>query len=99
MKLGKVIGNVTLSEQDPAYQGGRFLVVHPMSREQIGGAEDAPMIKANTLVVYDDLGAGIGHIIGYVEGAEATAPFPQPTPVDAINAAIMDDIFYNPPSV
>jgi ethanolamine utilization protein EutN len=98
MRLGKVIGNVTLSEQDPAYRGGRFLVVHPMSHAQIRD-EDAPMVKANTLVVYDNLGAGIGHIIGYVEGAEATAPFPQPIPVDAINAAIMDDIFYNPPSI
>ena len=97
MKLGKVIGNVTLSEQDPAYRGGRFLVVHPMSHAQIAGVENAPMVKANTLVVYDNLGAGIGDTIGYVEGAEATAPFPEPTPVDAINAAIMDDIFYNPP--
>jgi microcompartment protein CcmK/EutM len=46
--------------------------------------------------VYDDLGAGVGDIIGYVEGAEAAAPFKNPTPVDAINTAIIDRVFYNP---
>jgi hypothetical protein len=37
-------------------------------------------------------------VIGFTEGAEATAPFDQPTPVDAFNAAIIDQIFYTPPS-
>ena len=36
--------------------------------------------------------------IGLVEGREAAQPFDEPTPVDAINAALVDDIFYNPVS-
>jgi len=40
----------------------------------------------------------VGHIIGFTEGAEATAPFAQPTPVDAYNTAMVDEIFFKPPS-
>ena len=98
MRLGHVIGRVTLSRQDPAYQGGRFLLVQPFAREQFNGAAMTPLAKGNSLVVYDNLGADLGHVIGFTEGAEATAPFDQPTPVDAFNAAIIDQIFYTPPA-
>ncbi|HWA10088.1 MAG TPA: EutN/CcmL family microcompartment protein [Opitutaceae bacterium] len=98
MRLGHVIGKVTLSKQDPAYKGARFLVVQPFAREQFKGAAMEPLAKGLSLVVYDNLGADLGHVIGFTEGAEATAPFPDPTPVDAFNAAIVDQIFYTPPS-
>lgn len=98
MRLGHVIGKVTLSKQDPAYKGGRFLVVQPLAKEQFMGAPMTPLAKGISLVVYDNLGADLGHTIGFTEGAEATAPFDQPTPVDAFNAAIIDRIFYTPPS-
>ena len=97
MRLGHVIGRVTLSQQDPAYTGGRFLLVQPFAREQFAGAAMTPLAKGNSLVVYDNLGADFGHVIGFTEGAEATAPFEKPTPVDAFNAAIIDQIFYTPP--
>ena len=54
------------------------------------------MSKDPSLVVYDDLGGGVGQTIGYVEGREAAQPFEQPTPVDAINAALVDEMFYSP---
>ena len=98
MRLGHVIGRVTLSKQDPAYKGGRFLLVQPFDKEKFRGAAVTPLAKNPSLVVYDNLGAGIGHIIGFTEGAEATAPFDQPTPVDAFNAALIDTIFYTPPA-
>jgi ethanolamine utilization protein EutN len=97
MRLGHVIGRVTLSQQDPAYKGGRFLLVQPFSREQFAGAPLLPLAKGSSLVVYDNLGAGVGHVIAFTEGAEASAPFDQPTPVDAFNAALVDKIFYTPP--
>ncbi len=96
MRLGHVIGRVTLSKQDPAYKGGRFLMVQPFDREKFGGAPMEPLAPGSSLVVYDNLGAGPGHVIGYIEGAEATAPFSEPTPVDAFNAALIDKIFYTP---
>lgn len=98
MRLGHVIGRVVLSQQDPAYTGGRFLLVQPLDKAQFKGAGVTPLAKGNSLVVYDNLGAGVGNIIGFTEGAEATAPFDNPTPVDAYTAAIVDEIFYNPPA-
>ena len=98
MRLGHVIGRVTLSKQDPAYKGGRFLLVQPFTREQFAGAAMTPLAPGSSLVVYDNLGAGPGHVIGFTEGAEASAPFHQPTPVDAFNAAIVDQLFYHPPA-
>jgi ethanolamine utilization protein EutN len=98
MRLGHVIGRVTLSQQDPAYHGGRFLLVQPFGRDQFRGAGMTPLAPGSSLVVYDQLGAGLGHVVGFTEGAEATAPFPEPTPVDAYCTAIVDEIFYQPPA-
>ena len=98
MRLGYVIGKVTLSAAEPALRGSRFLLVQPLSREQLAGAPMEPLAKGSTLVVYDNLGAGQGQIIGFTEGAEAAVPFPAPTPIDAYNAAIIDTGEYLPPT-
>jgi microcompartment protein CcmK/EutM len=52
--------------------------------------------KAPSLVVYDDLGGGVGQTVGFVEGHEASVPFEQSTPVDGLTVALVDEIFYNP---
>ena len=98
MKLGTVIGRVTLSRSEAKLKGGRFLVVSPFSREQYaqGLAAGAGMGKDPSLVVFDDLGGGVGDVIGYEEGAEAAQPFDVPPPIDAINCALIDEMFYNP---
>lgn len=98
MKLGTVIGRVTFSRTVPALEGGRFLIVSPFSREQYKRGLNAPssMGTEPSPVVYDNLGGGVGDVIGYVEGREAAQPFETPTPVDAINAALADKMFYNP---
>jgi microcompartment protein CcmK/EutM len=96
--MGTVIGRVTLSVTVPALEGARWLIVSPFTREhfQRGTETPAGLSKDPSLVVYDDLGGGVGQTIGFVEGAEASAPFEMPTPVDAINAALVDEIFYSP---
>jgi len=98
MKLGTVIGRVTLSQVVPSLIGARWLVVSPYAREQYAAGCDAPLTlsKEPSLVVYDALGGSVGQTIGFIEGREAAVPFPQPAPVDAINAALVDEIFYNP---
>ena len=98
MKLGAVIGRVTLSKAASGLDGARWLIVSPFTREhyQRGTETPAGLSKDPSLVVYDALGGGVGQTIGYVEGREAAQPFEEPTPVDAINAALVDDIFYNP---
>lgn len=98
MKLGTVIGRVTLNKAVPALTGARWLIVSPFTREHYQRGINTPpgMSKDPSLVVYDDLGGGAGQTIGYVEGREAAQPFDGPTPIDAINAALVDEVFYSP---
>ena len=98
MRLGTIIGRVTLGKTLPALIGARWLIVSPFTREHFQrGSTSLPGIsKDPSPVVYDDLGGGVGQTIGFVEGREAASPFNQPTPIDAINAALVDEIFYNP---
>src|SRR6266496_4961566 len=96
MRLGTVIGRVTLSKTVPALIGARWLIVIRFTREHFQRGSETPpgMSKDPSLVVYDDLGGGVGQTVGFVEGREAAQPFEQPTPIDAITAALVDDIFY-----
>ena len=98
MRLGSVIGRVTLSRTIPALEGGRWLIVSPFTRDHYQQGETAPagISKEPSLVVYDNLGGGVGNTIGFVEGREAASPFDQPPPIDAINAALVDYIFHSP---
>ncbi len=98
MRLGTVIGRVTLSKSADELRGARWLIVSPFTREHFQqGAKTPPgMSKDPSLVVYDDLGGGVGDTIGFVEGREAAMPFDKPTPIDAINTALVDNIFYSP---
>jgi microcompartment protein CcmK/EutM len=98
MRLGTVIGRVTLSQTVPALHGARWLIVSPLTRDHFQGPSQAPPTLSSdpSVVVYDNLGGGVGDTIGFVEGAEASAPFEEPTPLDALNAAIVDEMFYSP---
>jgi ethanolamine utilization protein EutN len=90
MRIAEVIGTVTLSRAHQTLTGARWLIAIPCSlkalaSEQRGDGED--------LVVYDNLGAGSGCLIGIAEGAEAAAPFhPNKTPVDAFCGSILDRV-------
>jgi microcompartment protein CcmK/EutM len=97
MKAGRVIGTVILSQGAPQFRGARWLMVSPMGKEEFS-RRNSGMSQASTPVVYDRLGAGIGDEILYVEGAEATQPFPDPIPLDAISVAILDNYEYAPPA-
>jgi carbon dioxide concentrating mechanism protein CcmL len=98
MRLGTVIGRVTLGKTVAGLHGARWLVVSPFTREHFQRGSETPpgMSKEPSLVVYDSIGGGVGQTIGFVEGREAAQPFDAPTPIDAINAALVDDIFYDP---
>ncbi|MBI5384007.1 MAG: ethanolamine utilization protein EutN [Verrucomicrobia bacterium] len=98
MKLGSVIGRVTLNSVVPELRGARWLIVSPFSRERFADGAGAPatVTKEVNLVVYDSLGADVGQTIGYVEGREAAQPFEKSPPIDAINAALVDEVFYAP---
>lgn len=97
MRLGTVIGRVTLTQQEPVYRGGRLLIVQPWTRAEFGGAKMPPLAKGSSLVVFDELGAGEGSVIGFTEGAEAAQPFTGDAPVDAYCACIVESFSYAPP--
>ena len=101
MRLGAVIGRVTLSRTVPGIAGARWLIVSPFTREhyQRGRQTPAGLSGDPSVVVYDDLGGGVGQTIGFIEGREASEPFDQPTPIDAISAVLVDEVSYHPLSI
>ena len=98
MKLGKVVGRVTLNAVVKELEGARWLIVSPFTREFFQHGTETPdgMSQDSTLVVYDQMGGAVGQTIGYVEGREAAMPFENPTPVDALCAALVDHVTYEP---
>ena len=90
MRIGEVIGTVTLSTCHPSLSGGRYRIVVPLSLEMLTGKTAD---RGEELVVYDELGAGLGDRIAFSEGLEAAQPFyPNYKPLDAYNAAILDHL-------
>lgn len=89
MRIAEVIGTVTLSRAHPTLTGFRWVIGVPYS---------LPALQANVpdgedLVIFDNLGAGMGDKIGFSEGGEAAAPFhPAKRAVDAYAACILDRI-------
>ncbi len=90
MRIGKVIGTVTLNRAHPSLRGAAFRLAVPLSHDNLASRAEP---SAGELVVYDELGAGSASYIAISEGAEAAQPFyPNVKPIDAYNAAILDNI-------
>ena len=90
MRIGEVIGTVTLGRAHPSLAGATLRLAVPLALAELAGG-GTPAGEA--LVVYDELGAGIGSRIAISEGGEAAQPFlPEIKPVDAYNAAILDHL-------
>ena len=97
MKPGTVIGTVTLAHRDASFRGGRWVMISPMGSAELQGKNPTGVSEASSLVAYDNLGAGVGDEVLYVEGAEAMQPFDRPIPLDAITVALLDTYRYEPP--
>jgi ethanolamine utilization protein EutN len=93
MRIAEVIGSITLSRVHPSMMGARWIIGVPYSLAVL--REDcAP--DGEDVVIYDNLGAGVGARIGFSEGSEAAAPFhPDKKPVDAYCASLLDSIVVN----
>ena len=103
MRIAKVIGTITLSRKLPDLKPGRYLIAEALDNEALHKARGSasgdvfPTRRAKpmpeSLVVFDDLGAGVGQMIAVSEGREACMPFyPTHVPIDAYNAAMLDQI-------
>ena len=98
MRLGTVIGRVVLGKTIQGIDGARWLLVSPFTRDHFQQGSRGPegVSSDPSLVVYDNLGGGVGDTIGFIEGREAAMPFATPIPVDALNAALVDEVFHSP---
>lgn len=83
MQLAKVIGDVVVTRKDANLAGVTLLVLQPIATD--GSA------VGRTLVAADSTGAGVGEIVFFVRGKEASFPFhPTEVPADAGVVGIVD---------
>ena len=94
MRIAKVLGSVTLSRQHPSLAAGSLRLAAPLSHSELTDPADCGLASAaDSIVVWDDLGAGPGSLIAVSEGGEAAQPFrPALKPIDAYCAAILDNV-------
>lgn len=101
MRLARVIGTVTLNRRIAELRPGQWLLVDAFDAQVLEGhakgKDGTTLHRKNpmpeSLVVYDELGAGAGQIIAVSEGREAAIPFhPDPVVIDAYCSAIIDNI-------
>lgn len=91
MRIGQVIGRLTLNPLCTTLVGGRFLIVNVQDRFALAGQSRQ---ATESLVVYDNLGAAEGDLIAFAESREACQPFypEKRVPIDAYNVAILDQL-------
>ena len=83
MQLARVIGDVVATRKDDNFSGVPLLVLQPIG---VDGAS-----SGRTLVATDAVGAGVGEIVFFVRGREASWPFlPTEVPTDAGVVGIVD---------
>lgn len=89
MRVGRVVGRITLNRAYKTLAGGRFIIVEVQDRFALAGQ---PRKTSESLVCYDNLGAHAGDLIAFTESREACMPFypERIVPLDAYNAAILD---------
>jgi microcompartment protein CcmK/EutM len=90
MRIAEVIGRITLSRSHQSLPAGRLLIALPMPREALTEGSGR---RGEEAIVFDNLGAGPGALIGFSEGREAANPFGEAkTPIDAYCACLVDRI-------
>jgi microcompartment protein CcmK/EutM len=94
MRIGEVIGTVTLNRWHPCLAGGRYKLIVPLSLADLASQGGEP---AEELTAYDELGADVGCRVAFSEGREAAQPFhPEVKPIDTYIAAILDSVQVRP---
>ena len=94
MRIAEIVGTVTLNRSHPSLAGATFKLAVPLSLDNLLDREPP---QSEQLVLYDELGSGIGSRVALSESREAAAPFrPEVKPVDAYNAAILDNVTIAP---
>ena len=83
MQVARVIGDIVATCKDQELTAIKLLVLQPL------GSDKQPV--GRTLVAADSVGAGVGEIVFFVRGREASFPWlPSEVPVDAGIVGIVD---------
>ena len=83
MQLARVIGNVVATVKNPSLRNRKIMVVQNLNEnlEPVG----------SPIVALDAVGCGIGELVFWCRGREASFPFKRdPTPTDCTIVAIVD---------
>ena len=85
MYFGRVVGSVWATVKNPHLTGKRMLVIQPLTPEMKNTGKQ--------LICTDAVGAGVGELIYWVRGKEASFPFaPDEPPVDTTVVGIVDQV-------
>jgi microcompartment protein CcmK/EutM len=85
MYFGRVAGSVWCTAKHPHLTGKRLLVIQPLTPEL--------QVTGKPLVCTDAAGAGVGELVYWVRGKEASFPFaPDEPPVDTTVVGIVDEV-------
>jgi microcompartment protein CcmK/EutM len=97
MRLGIVRGHITLTPAVESFHSRTLAILEPVTMENLRARNGQGGGKA--LIAIDELGAATGQMVAFTEGREASNPFwPNPVPVDAYLALIVDSYDVKPES-
>jgi ethanolamine utilization protein EutN len=83
VQVARVIGDVIATHKDPELVTLKLMILQPL------GPDKQP--TGRTLIAADAVGAGVGEVVFFVRGREASFPFhPAEAPVDAGIIGIVD---------
>ncbi|MEW6130237.1 MAG: EutN/CcmL family microcompartment protein [Acidobacteriota bacterium] len=88
MQLARVVGTVVATVKNEALEGRKLLVIQPLNGEL--------QEYGKRLVAIDSIGAGVGEVVFWCRGKEASFPFdPMPVPTDCTIVGIVDSVYTN----
>jgi microcompartment protein CcmK/EutM len=91
MRLGVVRGHITVTPAVESLHSRTLAILEPVTMGNLRAQNGQGGGKA--LIAVDELGAATGQMVAFTEGREAANPFwPEPVPVDAYLALIVDRI-------
>jgi ethanolamine utilization protein EutN len=86
MHIARVVGTVVSTVKNETLTGRKLLVIQPVNTQ----LEDT----GKTMIAVDSIGAGVGELIFWCRGKEASFPFdPTPVPTDCTIVGIIDTVF------
>lgn len=83
MQLARVIGNVVATIKNESLEGRKFLIVQNLNENL--------QVVGKPLIALDAIGAGVGELVFWCRGKEASFPFKRDnTPTDCTIVGIVD---------